>query len=51
MDTLQRAGDPLTLCWVQYDTVMGKSTFKTVCKGYDEREGIEVAWNQVCSWR
>lgn len=41
---------PLTLGWVQYDTVLGKGAFKTVYKGFDEREGIEVAWNQVCSW-
>jgi hypothetical protein len=34
---------------VQYDTVLGKGAFKTVYKGFDEREGIEVAWNQVRS--
>jgi WNK lysine deficient protein kinase len=36
------------LC-LQYDTVLGKGAFKTVYKGFDEREGIEVAWNQVKS--
>jgi WNK lysine deficient protein kinase len=34
---------------VQYDTILGKGAFKTVYKGFDEREGIEVAWNQVKS--
>jgi serine/threonine protein kinase len=34
---------------VQYDTVLGRGAFKTVYKGFDEREGIEVAWNQVRS--
>lgn len=34
---------------MQYDTVLGKGAFKTVYKGFDEREGIEVAWNQVKS--
>lgn len=34
---------------LQYDTVLGKGAFKTVYKGFDEREGIEVAWNQVKS--
>ena len=34
---------------LQYDTVLGKGAFKTVYKGFDEREGIEVAWNQVRS--
>lgn len=32
---------------MQYDTVLGKGAFKTVYKGFDEREGVEVAWNQV----
>ena len=34
---------------MQYDTILGKGAFKTVYKGFDEREGIEVAWNQVKS--
>ena len=32
---------------LQYDTVLGRGAFKTVFKGFDEEEGIEVAWNQV----
>lgn len=31
----------------QFDTVLGRGAFKTVYKGFDEEEGIEVAWNQV----
>ena len=34
------------LC-VQFDIVLGRGAFKTVYKGFDEEEGIEVAWNQV----
>ncbi|KAI0516069.1 hypothetical protein KFK09_008741 [Dendrobium nobile] len=31
----------------RYSEVLGKGAFKTVYKGFDEGEGIEVAWNQV----
>lgn len=31
----------------QFETVLGRGAFKTVYKGFDEEEGIEVAWNQV----
>ncbi|KAL3146318.1 hypothetical protein ABBQ32_003012 [Trebouxia sp. C0010 RCD-2024] len=34
------------LC-VQFNIVLGRGAFKTVYKGFDEEEGIEVAWNQV----
>ncbi|XWS48758.1 hypothetical protein CRYUN_Cryun13aG0103500 [Craigia yunnanensis] len=30
-----------------YDEILGKGAFKTVYKGFDEADGIEVAWNQV----
>ncbi len=29
------------------DQILGRGAFKTVYKGFDEEEGIEVAWNQV----
>ena len=32
---------------MQTNDVLGKGAFKTVYKGFDEEEGIEVAWNQV----
>jgi WNK lysine deficient protein kinase len=32
---------------VQLDVILGRGAFKTVYKGFDEEEGIEVAWNQV----
>ncbi|CAA6667978.1 unnamed protein product [Spirodela intermedia] len=31
----------------RYREVLGKGAFKTVYRGFDELEGIEVAWNQV----
>ncbi|KAJ4961489.1 hypothetical protein NE237_021399 [Protea cynaroides] len=31
----------------RYDDVLGKGAFKTVYRGFDESEGIEVAWNQI----
>lgn len=31
----------------QVDQILGRGAFKTVYKGFDEEEGIEVAWNQV----
>ena len=40
---------PTGAALVQYDVILGKGAFKTVYKGFDEREGIEVAWNQVRS--
>lgn len=33
--------------YVRYNEVLGRGAFKTVYKGFDEVEGIEVAWNQV----
>lgn len=30
-----------------YNEILGKGAFKTVYKGFDEVDGIEVAWNQV----
>ncbi|KAF3489788.1 hypothetical protein F2Q69_00056153, partial [Brassica cretica] len=31
----------------RYNEVLGKGSSKTVYRGFDEYEGIEVAWNQV----
>lgn len=40
-----------TPCWsmfhVQFNQQLGHGAFKAVYKGYDEEEGIEVAWCQV----
>ncbi|KAK5777778.1 Serine/threonine-protein kinase WNK8 [Gossypium arboreum] len=33
--------------YVRYDEVLGRGAFKTVYKGFDEADGIEVAWNQI----
>ncbi|KAI4317133.1 hypothetical protein L6164_025032 [Bauhinia variegata] len=33
--------------YIKYKEVLGKGAFKTVCKAFDEVNGIEVAWNQV----
>ncbi|GMJ00462.1 EMF1-Interacting Protein 1, with no lysine (K) kinase 8 [Hibiscus trionum] len=33
--------------YVRYDEVLGRGAFKTVYKGFDEVDGIEVAWNQI----
>ncbi|XVF53142.1 hypothetical protein PTKIN_Ptkin05aG0076700 [Pterospermum kingtungense] len=33
--------------YVRYDEILGKGAFKIVYKGFDEADGIEVAWNQV----
>ncbi|KAI3687426.1 hypothetical protein L1987_81122 [Smallanthus sonchifolius] len=33
--------------YVRYNELLGRGAFKTVYKGFDEVEGIEVAWNQV----
>lgn len=39
--------DP-TLRYARYDELLGKGAFKTVYKAFDEVNGIEVAWNQIC---
>ncbi|CAH1411959.1 unnamed protein product [Lactuca virosa] len=33
--------------YVRYSQVLGKGAFKTVYKGFDQLEGIEVAWNHM----
>lgn len=33
--------------YVRYSEVLGKGAFKTVYKGFDQLEGIEVAWNRM----
>ncbi|XP_020600134.1 probable serine/threonine-protein kinase WNK4 isoform X2 [Phalaenopsis equestris] len=33
--------------YVRYKDVLGRGAFKTVYRGFDEIDGIEVAWNQV----
>ncbi|KAK9271658.1 hypothetical protein L1049_002021 [Liquidambar formosana] len=33
--------------YIRYKDELGKGAFKTVYKGFDEVNGIEVAWNQV----
>ncbi|KAK1436115.1 hypothetical protein QVD17_01890 [Tagetes erecta] len=33
--------------FVRYNELLGRGTFKSVYKGFDEVEGIEVAWSQV----
>ncbi|XP_038989189.1 probable serine/threonine-protein kinase WNK7 [Phoenix dactylifera] len=38
--------DP-TRRYVCYKEILGKGAFKTVYKGFDEVNGIEVAWNQL----
>ncbi|ESQ30589.1 hypothetical protein EUTSA_v10011403mg [Eutrema salsugineum] len=38
--------DP-TCRYIRYREVIGKGAFKTVYMGFDEVDGIEVAWNQV----
>ncbi|PON72501.1 Serine/threonine protein kinase [Parasponia andersonii] len=38
--------DP-TSRYVRYKDVLGKGAFKTVYRGFDEVNGIEVAWNRV----
>uniref|UniRef100_A0A0C9S714 non-specific serine/threonine protein kinase n=1 Tax=Wollemia nobilis TaxID=56998 RepID=A0A0C9S714_9CONI len=32
----------------RYDEVLGRGAMKTVYRAFDEEDGIEVAWNQVC---
>eukprot|EP00884_Botryococcus_braunii_P009087 jgi/Botrbrau1/1817/Bobra.146_1s0015.1 len=31
----------------RFEQILGRGAFKTVYKGFDEDEGIEIAWNQV----
>lgn len=38
--------DP-TKRYIRYKEILGKGAFKTVYKGFDEVNGLEVAWNQV----
>ncbi|GFQ02832.1 probable serine/threonine-protein kinase wnk4, partial [Phtheirospermum japonicum] len=33
--------------FLQYNEILGRGAFKNVYKGFDEINGIEVAWNQV----
>ncbi|CAJ1950462.1 unnamed protein product [Sphenostylis stenocarpa] len=33
--------------YIRYTEVLGRGAFKTVYRGFDEVNGIEVAWNQV----
>ncbi|KAA8526101.1 hypothetical protein F0562_007799 [Nyssa sinensis] len=33
--------------YIRYNEILGRGAFKTVYKGFDEVDGIEVAWNQV----
>nr|KYP71961.1 putative serine/threonine-protein kinase WNK4 [Cajanus cajan] len=33
--------------YLRYNEILGKGAFKIVYKGFDEVDGIEVAWNQV----
>ncbi|XP_022893042.1 probable serine/threonine-protein kinase WNK10 isoform X3 [Olea europaea var. sylvestris] len=33
--------------YIRYNEILGRGAFKNVFKGFDEIDGIEVAWNQV----
>ncbi|KAI8569854.1 hypothetical protein RHMOL_Rhmol02G0309300 [Rhododendron molle] len=33
--------------YIRYNEILGRGASKTVDKGFDEVDGIEVAWNQV----
>ncbi|XP_057721343.1 probable serine/threonine-protein kinase WNK10 isoform X1 [Arachis stenosperma] len=33
--------------YLRYNEMLGKGAFKTVYRGFDEVDGLEVAWNQV----
>ncbi|XAR70129.1 Non-specific serine/threonine protein kinase [Bertholletia excelsa] len=33
--------------YIRYNEILGRGAFKNVYKGFDEVDGIEVAWNQV----
>ena len=35
------------MCCAQFNTQLGQGAFKTVFKGFDYEEGIEIAWAQV----
>ncbi|KAG9142883.1 hypothetical protein Leryth_005623 [Lithospermum erythrorhizon] len=34
--------------YIRYSEILGRGAFKIVYKAFDEVDGIEVAWNQVC---
>ncbi|XP_028767588.1 probable serine/threonine-protein kinase WNK4 isoform X2 [Neltuma alba] len=38
--------DPTAL-YIRYNEILGRGAFKTVYRGFDEVNGIEVAWNQI----
>ncbi len=42
-----RSSETKTSLRAQFNTQLGHGAFKEVFKGYDEEEGIEVAWCQV----
>lgn len=44
---LRHVTDTVVLGLLQFEQILGRGAFKTVYKGFDEDEGIEVAWNQV----
>ncbi|KAI9073203.1 hypothetical protein K1719_044812 [Acacia pycnantha] len=33
--------------YIRYNEILGRGAFKTVYRGFDEVDGIEVAWNQI----
>ncbi|KAE9615352.1 hypothetical protein Lal_00048098 [Lupinus albus] len=33
--------------YLRYNEILGRGAFKTVYRGFDEVDGIEVAWNQI----
>nr|KYP54663.1 putative serine/threonine-protein kinase WNK4 [Cajanus cajan] len=33
--------------YIRYNEILGRGAFKTVYRGFDEVDGIEVAWNQL----
>ncbi|KAL0313405.1 UNVERIFIED_CONTAM: Serine/threonine-protein kinase WNK8 [Sesamum radiatum] len=33
--------------YIRYNEILGRGAFKNVYKGFDEIDGIEIAWNQV----
>ncbi|XP_055821766.1 probable serine/threonine-protein kinase WNK10 isoform X1 [Solanum dulcamara] len=34
--------------YIRYSEILGSGAFKTVYKAFDNIDGIEVAWNQIC---
>ncbi|KAK2992297.1 hypothetical protein RJ640_020290 [Escallonia rubra] len=34
--------------YIRYAEILGSGAFKVVYKGFDQDEGIEIAWNQMC---